>query len=191
MPQEPDYTSEIYKYLGTLDKTYQKEVSLDKFKESMKDKNYASDIHSWISSKDETFTKDVPFDDFYGSINPKTPVVPSFSTDMKNTNTNPVMKNSPLQANVDKLVKEPVALKVPQENPFLKKANDLAWDKTPLGQEQKKTEIVGMLPQTPAKPTMTVKSEEDKIIESGINGLPALSKIMLKNNPIYLSLIHI
>jgi hypothetical protein len=185
MPQEPDYTSEIYNYLGTLDKTYQKEVSLDKFKESMKDKKYASDIHSWISSKDETFTKDVPFDDFYGSINPKTPAVPSFSTDMKNTNTNPVMKNSPLQASVDKLAKEPVASKVPQENPFLKKANNLVWDKTPLGQEQKKTEIVGMLPQTPAKPTMAVKSEEDKIIESGINGLPALSKIMLKNNPIY------
>jgi hypothetical protein len=35
----------------------------------------------------------------------KTPTVPSFSTDMKNTNTNPVMKNSPLQANVDKPVK--------------------------------------------------------------------------------------
>jgi len=35
----------------------------------------------------------------------KTPAVPSFSTDMSNTNTLPVMKNSPLQANVDKPVK--------------------------------------------------------------------------------------
>ena len=103
MPQEQDYTSEIYNYLGTLDKTYQKEVSLDKFKESMKDKNYASDIHSWIGSKDKTFTKDVPFDDFYGSVNPK-PAVPSFSTDMSNTNTLPVIKNSPLQANVAEVV---------------------------------------------------------------------------------------
>jgi hypothetical protein len=129
MPQEPDYTSEIYKYLGTLDKTYQKEISLDKFKESMKDKNYASDIHSWIGSKDETFTKDVPFDDFYGSINPKTPAVPSFSTDMSNTL--PVMKDSPLQANVDKVVKEPVvpampkAFSIPKEKAIV--------DKDPIG----------------------------------------------------------
>ena len=124
------------------------------------------------------------------------PAVPSFSTDIKNTNILPVMKDSPLQANVAEMVvektvkiakpvKEPVIPEVIQDNPFLKKANDLAWDKTPLGQEQKKTEIVGMLPQAPAKPTMAVKSEEDKIIELGINGLPALSKIMLKNNPIY------
>jgi hypothetical protein len=35
----------------------------------------------------------------------KTPAVPSFSTDISNTNTLPVLKNSPLQANVDKPVK--------------------------------------------------------------------------------------
>jgi hypothetical protein len=71
MPEEKEYAREIYDYLGTLDKTYQKDVSFDSFKSSMSDKKYATDIHSWISSKDESFTKDVPIDDFYNSINLK------------------------------------------------------------------------------------------------------------------------
>ena len=71
MPEEKEYAREIYDYLGTLDKTYQKDVSFDSFKSSMSDKKYATDIHSWISSKDPSFTKDVPIDDFYSSINVK------------------------------------------------------------------------------------------------------------------------
>ena len=71
MPEEKEYAREIYDYLGTLDKTYQKDVSFDSFKSSMSDKKYATDIYSWISSKDESFTKDVPIDDFYSSINLK------------------------------------------------------------------------------------------------------------------------
>ncbi len=71
MPVEKDYTKDIYDYLGTLDNTYQKDVSLDKFRVSMKDKKYAADIHSWIGSVDASFPKDVHFDTFFNSINKK------------------------------------------------------------------------------------------------------------------------
>jgi hypothetical protein len=71
MPEEKEYAREIYDYLGTLDKTYQKDVSFDSFKSSMVNGKYSSDIYSWISSKDPSFAKDVSTDDFYSSINVK------------------------------------------------------------------------------------------------------------------------
>jgi hypothetical protein len=61
----------------------------------------------------------------------KTPAVPSFSTDISNTNTLPVMKDSPLQANVDKVVKEPVAPAMPKA--FSMPKEKTVADKDPIG----------------------------------------------------------
>jgi len=71
MPQEPSYSQQIYDYLGTLDNTYQKDVSFDKFESSMQDRNFAQETYDWINSADNTFGKDVPFEKFYSSLKKK------------------------------------------------------------------------------------------------------------------------
>ena len=61
----------------------------------------------------------------------KEKAIPSFSTDMSNTNTLPVMKDSPLQANVDKAVKEPIVPAMPKA--FSMPKEKAIVDKDPIG----------------------------------------------------------
>jgi hypothetical protein len=62
-------------------------------------------------------------------LSKKAPAVPSFSTDMSNTL--PIIKDSPLQANVDKAVKEPIVPAMPKA--FSMPKEKAIVDKDPIG----------------------------------------------------------
>ncbi len=60
----PGYTSELYNYISSIDKTFKNDVSFDQFKSKMADRNYSKTMYDWIGQNDKTFQSDVPFDLF-------------------------------------------------------------------------------------------------------------------------------
>ena len=60
----PGYTSELYNYISSIDKTFKNDVSFDQFKSKMADRNYSKTMYDWIGQNDNTFQSDVPFDLF-------------------------------------------------------------------------------------------------------------------------------
>jgi hypothetical protein len=212
MPVEKDYTKDIYDYLGTLDNTYQKDVPLEKFRTSMKDKKYAADIHSWIGSVDETFVKDVPFENFYTSINTskkKVSSIPNLS-DIGQPFTSgvqtPLVKPSPLVSNSSSVSetrptttnKFPSIQTLPSENTSVNTVN--TYD-TNLAREERKQKLGTY---TTDLMDYIGKNSQDFVKKGGISprgiepeGLPNVDNIrnlvesyaekQLKNNKIELS----
>jgi hypothetical protein len=60
----PGYTSELYNYISSIDKTFKNDVSFDQFKSKMADRNYSKTMYNWIGKNDNTFQSDVSFDQF-------------------------------------------------------------------------------------------------------------------------------
>lgn len=182
MPEEKEYIKEIYDYLGTLDNTYQKDVSFDGFKKSMEDKSYASDIHSWIGKKDPSFVKDVPVDSFYNSINVKKKE-PAISLGYKTTSE--LLESGGLPKQEKPLVLKTAATTTPSVSTkqktnldYLTDINNLYKEKVSTSQERVNTkrELLNLQPQIDA-----AYSEIEGLTE--ISNNPELS-IQERNNAI-------
>ncbi len=99
MPEEKEYISKMYDYVGTLDKTYKSDISLDQFKTKMSDEKYAKNIYDWVSDNDKEFSTDVPFDSFIQKLGTKkkTPSRPiSFGSELPYSSTSKTLPQSPL-----------------------------------------------------------------------------------------------
>jgi GNAT superfamily N-acetyltransferase len=98
----PDF-NELVKNLYTS-----KDRELTQEKLDYINKTYTGKEEDFVKNFYATVGEELPQEklDYISStyLSKKTPAVPSFSTDMSNTNTLPVMKNSPLQANVAEVV---------------------------------------------------------------------------------------
>lgn len=65
----PEYTSELYNWINSVDNTFSKDISLDSFKSKMSDQAYAKKMYDWVSKNDKTFKNDMSFDAFYAKAN--------------------------------------------------------------------------------------------------------------------------
>ena len=88
---ERDYLGKVYDTLKEGVEGFDKDENT--FRSMMSDTSYASKVHSTLGETIDGFDK-TP-EQFYEMTGSGKPKAPSFSTDMRNTNTLPVMKNSP------------------------------------------------------------------------------------------------
>jgi hypothetical protein len=63
-----EYLNKLYKWISSMDNTFQQDVPIDMFMQKMADPNYASKMYDWISTKDETFQTDMPLENFMNRI---------------------------------------------------------------------------------------------------------------------------
>jgi hypothetical protein len=66
-----NYSKQLYDQLNSIDPSYGKDISFDKFQSSIKDKNYATQVYNQLSTIDPSYKKDVSFDKFYSSVKPQ------------------------------------------------------------------------------------------------------------------------
>jgi GNAT superfamily N-acetyltransferase len=119
---ERDYLGKVYDTLREGVEGFDKDENT--FRGMMSDTDYASKVYSTLGETVDGFDK-TP-EQFYEMTGSGKPKSPSFSTDMRNTNTLPVMKNSPLQANVVETVIPSTPKPLSREN---KTSTIGAWEK--------------------------------------------------------------
>ena len=65
----PDYRSELYNWINTVDNSYSSRYTLEQFQSKMTDKAYAKQMFDWIVENDNSFKSRYDFNSFYSKVN--------------------------------------------------------------------------------------------------------------------------